>query len=316
MTQQVETATVLGTITGTGNASVIVTSARMSGSPKTVSVGVTSGDTASIVGGLIRTALAFDSDVAATFLVSGSGANVVLTEHTDHANDSTLNISIANGTCTGLTAAPTSTNTTAGTGLSNAYMTLAEAKDVDRLNFSDTLHDDAIEKAINAVSREIDKICGRFFYEDTSDGTYYYTAREHDVLVVDDFVSITTLSTDDSANRSYQSWTVDTDYDLWPYNASAVGDPYQMIEVAPTSGKRFPVDVGKGVKIVGKRGYPDVPPPVHYACVLWFMRSFKRYATPLGVSASTALGQMSVNVPPPDPDVRDALDPFMKKHFA
>jgi hypothetical protein len=111
---QVETATVLGTVTGNGNATVIVTAAGLNGSPKTLSVAVLNLDSASDVGGKIRTALNADSDILNFFTVGGSGATVSLTSKVAVANDTTLNISIANGTCTGLTAAPTSTNTTAG----------------------------------------------------------------------------------------------------------------------------------------------------------------------------------------------------------
>ena len=75
-------------------------------------------DTASAVGGKIRTALIADGDIgdAGTgfFTITGAGANVILTAKTIAANDATLNVSIDNGTCTGLTAAPTSANTTAG----------------------------------------------------------------------------------------------------------------------------------------------------------------------------------------------------------
>ena len=46
--------------------------------------------------------------------VGGYGTVVELTALTAAANDATLNIAIANGTCAGLTAAPTSANTTAG----------------------------------------------------------------------------------------------------------------------------------------------------------------------------------------------------------
>jgi len=113
-TQQVETGTVVGTVTGSGNATVIVTAAAMPNSPKTVSVAVLNTDTASQVGGKIRTALNADADVKAFFDISGSGADVILTTKIARANDSTINISIDNGTCTGLTAAPTSANTTAG----------------------------------------------------------------------------------------------------------------------------------------------------------------------------------------------------------
>lgn len=113
-TQQVETATVLGTVTGDGNAAVVVTAAGMTNSPKTIPVAVLNTDTAAVVGGKIRTALAADVDVNGYFVVSGAGANVILTRRAAAANDATLNISIDNDTCTGLTTAGTSSNTTAG----------------------------------------------------------------------------------------------------------------------------------------------------------------------------------------------------------
>jgi hypothetical protein len=111
---QVETATVVGSVTGGGNATVVVTAAGMLNSPKTVSVAVLNLDTASAVGGKIRTALGADADISNFFTIGGSGAAVSLTHKNALANDTTLNISIDNGTCTGLTAAPTSANTTAG----------------------------------------------------------------------------------------------------------------------------------------------------------------------------------------------------------
>lgn len=111
---QVETATIVGTITDSGNASVVVTAAGMSNSPKTVKVGIALGDTATLVGGKARTALAADSDVSAFFTVGGTGANVALTAKTAAANDGTMNIASANGTCAGLTTEATSANTTAG----------------------------------------------------------------------------------------------------------------------------------------------------------------------------------------------------------
>ena len=66
----------------------------------------------------------------------------------------------------------------------------------------------------------------------------------------------------------------------------------------------------KFVQIVGKWGWGSVPNPVHQACLLWGMRAWKRQQTVLGVSATTALGQQTVKVPPPDPDVILMLDPY------
>ena len=113
---QVETATAAGSITGSGNATVIVTAAGMTGSPKTISVAVLNGDTAAQWADKVRIALAADSAVAALFTVSGSTTAIVLTRTSPAgvSNDGTLNISLDNGTCTGITTAATSANTTAG----------------------------------------------------------------------------------------------------------------------------------------------------------------------------------------------------------
>ena len=113
-TQQVETATVVGTVTGAGNATVVVTCTGMTGTPKTISVAVAEGDDAAAVAGKIRTALNADSAVTALFDVGGTGAAVTLTRKVVAANIANLNISVDNGTCTGLTTAATSADTTAG----------------------------------------------------------------------------------------------------------------------------------------------------------------------------------------------------------
>lgn len=119
---QIETATVLGTIdvAGAGNATVIVTAAGMTNSPKSVTVAVANNDTASQVGDKIRTTLGLDADVAAFFDISGANANIILTSKAIAANDATMNISIDNDTSVGLTAAPTSTSTRAGAVADNA----------------------------------------------------------------------------------------------------------------------------------------------------------------------------------------------------
>jgi len=121
---QVETATVIAAsgATTAGDATVIVTAANLAGSPLTVSVPLLLTDnTASLVATKIRAALTATAAIASIFTVGGATADITLTAKIAIANDSTLNISIANGTCAGLTAAPTSTNTTAGVIRTQAY---------------------------------------------------------------------------------------------------------------------------------------------------------------------------------------------------
>jgi len=138
-TAQVETATAAGTVTATGDASVIVTSAGMTGSPLTILVPVTNGDTATIWAGKVRTALAANATIAARFLVFGSTTAISLQRLPVNgngysiysANDSTLNIALANGTSTGITAAATSTNTTAGVATSGVLLFDGDGKDFE-----------------------------------------------------------------------------------------------------------------------------------------------------------------------------------------
>jgi len=113
---QVEKATVVGTISTEGNATITVTATGMTGSPKAVTVAVALADDASAVAGKIRTALNADSAITDLFTVGGTGAEVTLTRKTAANHDSTLNIAIANGTCAGLTADATSDTVTYGSG--------------------------------------------------------------------------------------------------------------------------------------------------------------------------------------------------------
>lgn len=141
---QVETATAVGTITAAGNASVTVTSANVTGSPKTISVPVLNGDTAAQWADKVRIAIAADAAISTMFDVSGATTAIVLTakptatQELDGyskdfylANDATLNIALANGTCTGITTAATSTNTTAGVITSGGFVVDGDGKDFE-----------------------------------------------------------------------------------------------------------------------------------------------------------------------------------------
>lgn len=142
-TAQVETATAAGTATSSGNVSVTVTAAGMTGSPKTIAVPILINDTASQWAAKVRTALASDTDVSALFTVSGTTTSIVLTRKPTKtiagsnvsvsfyaANDSTLNINLQAGT-TGVTTAATSTDTTAGVASSGTLIFDGDGKDIE-----------------------------------------------------------------------------------------------------------------------------------------------------------------------------------------
>lgn len=110
---QFETAFVEEAITGSGTVAVVVTAAGMTGSPIALNPAVVALDSSSVAAGKIRAALAANANITAWFNVGGEGEKVQLSTKTKAALDATMNISITNGTCTGLTPAPVSENTTA-----------------------------------------------------------------------------------------------------------------------------------------------------------------------------------------------------------
>lgn len=141
-----------GTIGTGGNATVTVTAAGLSGSPKAVSVPVLSGDTAAVWIAKAKAALEADSSISAmfTFSISGASSNrLTITRRPAYtnanvspainyylANDSTLNMAVANGTCSGITAVATSTTSTAGVATSGIKLVDADGKDWEGNGFS------------------------------------------------------------------------------------------------------------------------------------------------------------------------------------
>lgn len=112
--QQIDTNAVVGTITLAGNAEVIFTGAGVTGSPITLNVAVALNDTASIVAGKIATALSLNAAISALYTITSISNEIFVTRTIPAANDTSLNLSVNNGTCTGLTPSLTSTNSQLG----------------------------------------------------------------------------------------------------------------------------------------------------------------------------------------------------------
>lgn len=129
-TVQIETATIVGTITGDGDASVVITAAGMTGSPITTAVAVLTDDTPTETAAKMAAELNLDSDITDLFHVASSGADLILTRLVPAANDATLNIAYDNDTCTGLTGDATSADTQAGSTTAHENWVSIKAADV------------------------------------------------------------------------------------------------------------------------------------------------------------------------------------------
>jgi hypothetical protein len=136
----------------------------------------------------------------------------------------------------------------------NRYVGRSTVK--SRLGITDTNDDTAIDSVIESVSRQIDQFCNRRFFAAIE--TRYFTARSGVMCPVDDLLSVTTLATDDNADRTYSNSWAATDYELEPVNAALKSppQPYTSIVVTPNGVEAFGTD-RRAVKVVGLWGYYD-----------------------------------------------------------
>ena len=191
-----------------------------------------------------------------------------------------------------------------------SYASIGELKASDRLNITDTASDNVLTDVVEAVSRWIDDVTGRRFSPATE--TRYFTAEARDVLWLDDISTAAglLLYTDDDGDGVYENTWAATDYNLRPYNPRS-GWPYEAIETTVNGNYYFP-STRKGVKVTAAFGWPSVPVQIKQACILQSERLFKRFATPLGSSGMSALGEVRLVIPSADGDVKALLAPFMR----
>jgi len=191
-----------------------------------------------------------------------------------------------------------------------SYASIGEIKASDRLNITDTTSDNILTDVIEAVSRWIDDRTGRRF--DSVTETRYFTSENSRILNCDDIATATglLLYTDDGGDGTFENTWASTDYNLRPYNRRD-GWPYESIEVTYNGLYAFP-RIRRGVKITATFGWPSVPPQIKQACLLQSERMFKRFATPLGSSGMSALGEVRLQIPAADGDVMALLEPFTR----
>lgn len=210
------------------------------------------------------------------------------------------------------------TNGASATAATNSYATIEQLK-AALSGIDDTADDDALNRALNVASRQIDRFCGRRFWEDAADTTRYYTAQSSKLLILHgqpedvDLTSLTTLKVDPGGDGTYETtWTVTTDYVLEPRNATTNSRPYTQVRVAPASGKTFPA-VANGVELTGTFGWSAVPDEVQEACLRQASEVFKTVSeAPFGVAQVGFDGSLSGPSRFLQRDVQLMLRPYMR----
>lgn len=158
--------------------------------------------------------------------------------------------------------------------IADAYATAAEYR--AQVQKTDDGEDTEIERNLLAVSRLIERETGRTFNRDASATTRVYIPTDQRILSIEDVVSVSAVTVDESDDRSFAGDTaLDTSlYELWPLNAAtgAEPEPYTQIYRADanwpgvlnvqTARTRF-----YRVQVTGIHGWPAVPAPIKEACI-------------------------------------------------
>jgi hypothetical protein len=200
--------------------------------------------------------------------------------------------------------------------ITNGYATLNDVKAALRIPVSDTVDDSLLELSIEAASREIDGYCERVFYN-VGTATRVYMPEDGFITQVDDVRTITTLKTSSAGDGVYDVTWAETDYQLEPLNGIAGGVETPGTRIRAVGDYIFPVyeprNINSGeaaVQVVGVFGYATVPTAIKQATILYAMRQFKRYDSPLGVAGFGDLGLIRVGRF--DPDIEALLMPYRK----
>jgi len=202
--------------------------------------------------------------------------------------------------------------------ITNGYCTLAQLKTY--VGLSGSGQDTNLENAVEAASREIDAICGRFFYQSSSD-TRYFTPDNALYLNVPDISSPSGLAVliDTSDDGTHDTTlTINTDFYTKPLNAgNDIGgvqyQPITQIAILDTrSSERFDPTIVKQVKVTCQWGWSAVPQAIEQATYLQATRLWKRKDSPFSVYGNPETGSAEL-FNKFDPDALKLIKGYIKR---
>ena len=192
--------------------------------------------------------------------------------------------------------------------ITNGYCTLADVKAA--LRITDTVDDSLIENSINSASRMIDQYCNRYFYSTSAGEVRYFKANDAYNCWIDDCQTITEVRTAQSNPITYNQIWASTDFQTIPANTYANGAYQPITGLIAVYNYFFPTwQESNLVQVTGTWGWPSIPEPIKFACIIQASRLFKRLESPLGVAGVSDMGIMRVGSSI-DGDVAQLINPF------
>ena len=194
------------------------------------------------------------------------------------------------------------------------------------IGISGSGQDTNIDNAINAASRQIDKVCGRYFYQDETVNAKTFTPVSNIYLEVPDISTTTGLivKVDENDDGTHErTLTLNTDFILKPTNPKLIADaggtsyyePYGEIRILNTrSSERFDPSIINNVQVTAKFGFSRVPDAIKQAALIQSLRLFKRKDAPFNVFGNDETGTIEL-FNKMDPDAKELLKGYRRQNL-
>lgn len=181
--------------------------------------------------------------------------------------------------------------------ITNGYVTLTQAKGYLGIPVADTVDDTLLEQIVESASRSIDRIAGRYFYQDSTATARYYRAVSPVSLLVDDISTTTSLTVDVSTDGTNYSTPMvyDTDFIVEPFNAAATGRPYTMLTAIGSQYFPYPWNYRPGVRVTARWGWPSIPDDIVEATLILVADLYKRKDSVGGVLGLSEMGAIRMS---------------------
>ncbi|MDT0306868.1 phage gp6-like head-tail connector protein [Streptomyces sp. DSM 44917] len=186
--------------------------------------------------------------------------------------------------------------------MANEYADLAALKGTLNIETADTTADAALNRALTAASRSIDRTCGRRFWLDPAPVARTYRLRgrllcedDGELLLTDDIGSATGLVVE---TGSGSTWTTAAGWETAPENAAVEGRP--VTGLLRTGGTWGWDHTSARVRVTARWGWPQVPDEVVQATLIQAARLYRRKDSPEGVTGSAEWGVVRLSRRDPD----------------
>lgn len=197
--------------------------------------------------------------------------------------------------------------------MANEYATADELK--GRLTIPDNVDDLHLDLACSAASRQIDRYCGRRFWQDATVKTREFYAESPTLTLLDDGSTRDDISTttglivkiDEAGDATFgTTLTISTDFILWPLNAEDDTPARSYEEIRLVANHHFPraANGRPGIQVTAKFGWPAVPDEVKQATLIQATLLFSSKDSVYGLAVSE-FG--AVRLPPLHPTARALL---------